>query len=83
MLIMSMDDFIFVDAQFFFAPSEENEPLGKAVSISFVDQYPNFEHKEKILKNFEENGLYLLDYEITYRPINKNDDLEPYNITRH
>ena len=58
-----MDDFIFVDAQFFFAPSEENEPLGKAVSISFVDQYPNFEHKEKILKNFEESGLYLLDYE--------------------
>ena len=80
---MSMDDFIFVDAQFFFAPSEEHEPLGKAVSISFVDKYPNFEHKAKILKNFEESGLYLLDYEITYRPINKNDDLEPYNITRH
>ena len=83
MLIVFMDDFIFVDAQFFFAPSEEHEPLGKEVSISFVDKYPNFDHKAKILKNFEESGLYLLDYEITYRPINKNDDLEPYNITRH
>ena len=39
--------------------------------------------EEHILKNFEENGLFLLDYEITYRPLNKNDDLEPYNITRH
>ena len=53
MLIIFMDDFIFVDAQFFFAPSEEHEPLGKAVSISFVDKYPNFEHKAKILKNFD------------------------------
>ena len=83
MLIVFMDDFIFVDAQFCFAPSEEHEPLGKAVSISFVDIYPNFEHKERILKNFKEKGLYLLDYEITYRPLNSNDDLEPYNITRH
>ena len=61
------------------------EPLGKAISISFVDIFPKFNHKEKILKNFEENGLVLLDYEITYRPM-KNSELNDYeleNVTKH
>ncbi len=82
---MNVKDYIYVEAQFFFAPLEENEPLGKAISISFVDIFPKFNHKEKILKNFEENGLVLLDYEITYRPM-KNSELNDYeldNVTKH
>ena len=62
---------------------DESEPLGKAISISFLDKYPSFSHKEEILKNFEQNGLVLLDYEITYSPLKQNDDLAPYNVTRH
>jgi hypothetical protein len=82
-LIMNHNDYIFVDAQFFFAPLNEDEGLGKAISISYIDKFPSFEHKTEILKNFETNGLILLDYEITYRPIKANDDLKDYEITRH
>ena len=84
MVKLNMDkDYILVDAQFFFAPMDESEPMGKAISISFLDKYPSFSHKEEILKNFEQNGLVLLDYEITYRPLKQNDDLAPYNVTKH
>ena len=80
---MNVKNYILVEAEFFFAPLEEHEKLGKAVSLSFVDEFPTFKHKEKILNNFEENGLILLDYQITYRPITANDDLDFYNVTKH
>ena len=47
------EDFIFVDAEFFFAPLEDNEPLGKAISISYIDKYPSFSHKKKYYKIFK------------------------------
>ena len=50
---MNVKDYIYVEAQFFFAPLEKDEPLGKAISITFFNIFPKFNHKEKILKNFE------------------------------
>ena len=78
-----MNDYILVDAQFFFAPLDDTEPLGKAISISFLDKYPTFNHKEEILKNFESKGLVLLDYQITYRPVTANDNVDFFNPTKH
>tara|TARA_Y100000114_G_C11604554_1_gene252104 strand:- start:22 stop:258 length:237 start_codon:yes stop_codon:yes gene_type:complete len=78
-----MNDYILVDAQFFFAPLDDTEPLGKAISISFLDKYPTFNHKKEILENFESKGLILLDYQITYRPVTANDDVNFYNPTKH
>tara|TARA_Y100000004_G_scaffold181868_1_gene227999 strand:+ start:376 stop:618 length:243 start_codon:yes stop_codon:yes gene_type:complete len=80
---MNIEDFIFVDAEFYFAPLEASEPLGKAISISYIDKYPSFSHKKEILQNFQDNGLILVDYNIRYRPISEVDNLNHYNITKH
>ena len=80
---MNINDYIFVEAQFFFAPEADNENHGNAISISFLDMYPSFNHKKEILDNFKLNGLVLVDYQITYRPINETDNLDYYNITKH
>lgn len=66
----------------FFVENEVDE-IGHCVSVVYMDQLPDFPEKLKYIKNFEERGLTVVDYEVKFRPIRTPAEIDHTDYTKH
>lgn len=67
------DENVICQAEFFF--ENEYEEYGHCVSIRYFDTLPHLPVKKKYIRQFEEKGFKVVDYEVTMRPVIRTPDL--------